>query len=175
MKPNWSRVASVPLKLCDSDSLLDIDSLHTDLTCFSALDTSWIIWPSDWQLNYLRVIFLSQWLVKAMQYQQSAIQPGCIFSYQYTSLVPKLQWPGCWRDGEGVVAGVTAFGQQVSVFKSSSCLHSFFNFFFYRTRGKTNLGEKLAPWSSWKKINYNCKLKRVISILQAPLIHLGKY
>ena len=51
----------------------------------------------------------------------------------------------------------------------------FFQLFFDRTRGKTNLEEKLAPWSSWKKINYNCKLKRVISILQAPLIHLGTY
>ena len=51
----------------------------------------------------------------------------------------------------------------------------FLIFFFYRTRGKTNLEEKLAPWTSWKKVNYNCKLKRVISILQAPLIHLGKY
>ena len=31
--------------------------------------------------------------------------------------------------GSGVVAGATAFGKQVGVFKSASRLHSFFSFF----------------------------------------------
>ena len=74
---------------------------------------------------------------------------------------------GCWGNSIWVAS------QCVQICFSLTLL--FLKFFFDRTRGKTNLEEKLAPWSSWNKINYNCKLKRVISILQAPLIHLGTY
>lgn len=160
--------ASVPFKLCDSDSLLDIDSLHTDLTCFSAFDTSWIIWPCDWQLNHLRVIFLSQWLVKAMHYQQLAIQSVfCIFSYQYTSLVPM-----------GWVLGVgrgSCWGNSVWVSRSSQCVQicfsliiHFFIFFF------TEQGVKQI----WRKNQHHGVAGRkliMIVNLEALLIHLGTY
>ena len=60
--------------------------------------------------------------------------------------------------GEGWLLGQQHLGSK-SVCSNLLLAYTPFFHFFDRTRGKRNLEQKLAPCSSWKKINYNCKLK----------------